>query len=140
VERGHQRDSQSPYEVQNVGAVFAAPDARLELNRDDVHAAVIEGMGHVGIVALDVAPDAVTDFGRIGAGLARRVKGDDLALTDRCGQIVGERRYPTSAWRIGRNEGCPRDEVLLSRGTANVAGRSAARDDCRPGRECRKAD
>ena len=43
----------------------------------------------------------MADLGRIRAGLARRMEGNDLTFTDRGGQVVREGRYAALAWRVG---------------------------------------
>src|SRR5674476_1697472 len=72
---------------------------------------VVERSGDGPVVGLHVAPDAVADFRWIRARLIGRVEGDDLALSDRRGEIVGEGRDPASVWRIGRDVGGFRDRV-----------------------------
>src|SRR5450759_924652 len=105
MERRNGRHSERPDEVEHVRAVVTAPDAVLVLDRDDVHATVVEGPGDGHVVGLHVAPDAVADFRRIRARLIGRVEGDDLPLPNRRGEIVGEGRDAAAVWRIGRDEG-----------------------------------
>jgi hypothetical protein len=71
------------------------------LNADDLYAAIVEGLGTVGVVGLVLATDPVADLGRVRPDLARRMDGDNLPFADRRGQIVRESRGTTLAWRIG---------------------------------------
>jgi hypothetical protein len=98
-------------EVEDVDAVFATPDAELVLERDNADAAVVESLRRGAVVGLEVAPDAVTDLGRVRARLAGRVQGHDLTFADGRGEVVRERGDSALARNIGGNERCPRDEL-----------------------------
>src|SRR5450759_5704369 len=111
VERRHHRHFEGPNEVEDVRALLAAPDAVSMLNADHLHAAVVEGVCDIRVVRLVVAPDSMTDLGRIRPDLVGRMEGPDLPLADRSGQIVRERGNPALARGIGGDEGRPRDEV-----------------------------
>jgi hypothetical protein len=101
VECHDHRYAEGPDEVEDEAAVLSAPDALSVLNADNLDAAVVEGLGTVGIVELDVATNPVADLSRIRPDLARRMDGHDLAFTDRRGQIVRERGEATLARRVG---------------------------------------
>ena len=92
MQRCDQGHLESPDEIDEIPAVLAAPDPTTVLEADHLDAAVVQGMGDVGVVGLGIAPDSMANLGRIRPGLARRMKGHDLTLADRGGQIVGEGR------------------------------------------------
>ena len=103
------RDAEGPDEVEDVRAVVATPDAEIVLETDDADAGVIEILGHVRVIGLDVAPDSAADFSGVRAGLAKRVKSHDLAFADRRSQVVCEGSDAASSRDVGGNEGSPRD-------------------------------
>jgi hypothetical protein len=111
VESGNERDSEGVDEVENVLAILAAPDAEFVLERDHADAAVVEGLRRADVVGLNVAPDAVADFGRIGARLAGRVDGHDLTFADCRGEVVREGGNSALTRDIGGYESGPRDEL-----------------------------
>jgi len=104
-------DVQDPGEVEDVDPVLAAPYAAAVLDADDVNAAVVQGLGNVGIVGLEVAPDSMANLGRVRSRFADRVNRNDLTLADSGREVVGEGRDPALPGRVCGNEGRPRDEV-----------------------------
>jgi len=104
------------------------------LKTHNLDAAFVQRPRHIRVVGLDVASNAMSDFGRVWARLVGRVKGHDLTFADRGGQVVRERGDAAPARGVRGNEGGSRDEVLQS-GIARAWGRAsdAARNDCRPG-------
>jgi hypothetical protein len=114
VERGYDRNSQGSDEIEDVRAIVTAPNAEFVLKADDLHPALVERPRHVRVVGFDVAPDAMTYFGRVGAGLVGWVEGHDLTFAYRRGQVVREGRNAAPTRGVGGYEGGSRDEVLLS--------------------------
>lgn len=105
MERHHDRHSGRSYEVEHVCSVAPAPDAVLVLDRDDIHATVVERSGRGYVVGPYVAPDAVVNFRRIRSGPIGWVEGNDLPPADRAGEVEREGRDAAAVRRIGLNKG-----------------------------------
>src|SRR5450756_3041153 len=78
VERGDDRLVEGADEVEDAGAIFAAPDAVLVLNGDDIHVAVTERAGRPRVVGVHIPPDAMVDFGRVPLHLVGWLQRDNL--------------------------------------------------------------
>jgi hypothetical protein len=86
------------------------------------------------VVSLEVAPDAVTDLGRVGPRLPGRVQGHDLTFADGRGEVVRERGNSALARNITGYERCPRDEIAPVRSAPGRGSESSKRGSSRPGR------
>ena len=123
MEGHHERDLEHADEVEDVAAVFAAPDVVAVLKADNRYATVVEGVRDICVVRLVVAPDPVADLGGVRPGLADWMNGDYLALADRGGQVIGECRDAALAWGVGRDEGSPRDQLAPVKSAGLMSGR-----------------
>jgi hypothetical protein len=113
VKRGDRRDPECTNEVNDAGAVLAAPDPVLVLDRDDVDAPA-QGVGSARVVVRLVPADSMVDFDRIGRRrLLGRMKRDDLAVAGVGREVAGERGNSAVSWWIRRDEGSANDGVLL---------------------------
>jgi hypothetical protein len=97
MECRHDRNSQGSDEVEDVSPVVAAPDGGVVLKTHNLDAAFVQRPRHIRVVGLDVASNAMSDFGRVWARLVGRVKGHDLTFADRGGQVIRERGYAAPA-------------------------------------------
>ena len=113
VQRGDRRGVEGVDEIEDRGAVDAAPDAVLVLDRHDVGASR-DVAGDPGVVTRLVATDPVVDLGRIREVRARSVEGDDLALPGGARESLGERGDAAVARRVGGGEHGAGDDVAPS--------------------------
>jgi hypothetical protein len=103
MECGNGRQLEGPNEVEHGLAIFAAPDARLELDRDDVRTA-LERSGRPAIVTALVTPDPVVDLEGVRRNRLERVERNDLAIGRDAAQVTREGGDPAAAGWIARDE------------------------------------
>ncbi len=110
MQRGDGRDTQRREEIENIGAVVAAEDPVLVLDRYQAHVAVIHELGRAGVVALHGLADLVPDVLGV-LVLSARIRhrqGDRehplASRRDRLGEVTRERRDPAAPWGIGADE------------------------------------
>jgi hypothetical protein len=123
VEGHHEWDLEHADEVEDVAAVFAAPDVVAVLKADNRYATVVEGIRGRRVVRLDITPDPMADLGGVRSGLTDWMNGDYLTLADRRGQVIGECRDAALAWGVGRDEGSPRDQLAPVKSAGLMSGR-----------------